>query len=159
MCHSYLNILLCFYSEYNLLNDRYLISLMDDQGWVPISTIADFKRVKSMSTDIPLIVDALQSSSTLEVQGEKVRKREDSSKWIPASVGNKSSLSEVRSIKQSEKNNMFDSFKNDASGENLDKVCDDFASTFMFDEELEIEHKDQCSSKTRYNTIHFSKAC
>ncbi|KAJ0574541.1 putative la-type HTH domain, winged helix-like DNA-binding domain superfamily [Helianthus annuus] len=151
-----------YFSDQNLLSDRYLISLMDDQGWVPISTIADFKRVKSMSTDILLIVDALQSSSTLEVQlfcelliyvgpqqGEKVRKREDWSKWIPASVGNNSSLSEERSIKQSEKTKTFDSFKNDASGENLDKVCDDFASTFMFDEELELEHKDQCSSKTR----------
>ncbi|KAI7730958.1 hypothetical protein M8C21_002545, partial [Ambrosia artemisiifolia] len=138
-----------YFSDQNLHSDRYLISLMDDQGWVPISTIADFKRVKSMSTDIPFIVDALQSSSTLEVQGEKVRKREDWSKWIPASVGNKSSVSEECSIKQSEKNNKSDSFKDDASVEKLDKVCDDFASTFMFDEELELQHKDQLSSKPR----------
>ncbi|XP_076899445.1 la-related protein 1A-like [Bidens hawaiensis] len=137
-----------YFSDQNLQNDRYLISLMDDQGWVPISTIADFKRVKSMSTDLPLIIDALQSSSTLEVQGEKIRKREDWSKWLPASVGNKSSSNEEHSTKQSEKNNKVDSFKKDASGENIDKVCDDFASTFMFDEELELEHKDQ-SSKTR----------
>ncbi|KAJ0913094.1 putative la-type HTH domain, winged helix-like DNA-binding domain superfamily [Helianthus annuus] len=34
-----------YFSDQNLLSDRYLISLMDDQGWVPISTIADFKRV------------------------------------------------------------------------------------------------------------------
>lgn len=36
---------LIFFSDENLQNDHYLISLMDDQGWVPISTIADFKRV------------------------------------------------------------------------------------------------------------------
>lgn len=91
------------------------------------------------------------------LQGEKVRKREDWSKWIPASAGNKSSSNEERSIKQSEKHNKSDSFKNDASGENIDKVCDDFASTFMFDEELELEHKDQSSSKTRYHMSHLSK--
>lgn len=34
-----------FGSDENLHNDRYLIGLMDDQGWVPISTVADFKRV------------------------------------------------------------------------------------------------------------------
>lgn len=32
-------------SDENLQNDRYLISLMDEQGWVPISTVAGFKRV------------------------------------------------------------------------------------------------------------------
>lgn len=36
---------LSFGSDGNLQNDHYLISLMDDQGWVPISIIADFKRV------------------------------------------------------------------------------------------------------------------
>ncbi|KAI3725259.1 hypothetical protein L1987_65040 [Smallanthus sonchifolius] len=144
-----------YFSDQNLKTDQYLISLMDDHGWVSISTIADFKRVKSMSTDIPLIVEVLQSSTTLEVQGEKVRKREDWSKWIPASVGNKSLVIQDRSIKQSEDNNKFDSLKKDTFGEdrltteNLDKVCDDFASTFMNDEELELEQKDHCSSKTR----------
>ena len=34
-----------FGSDENLQTDPYLISLMDDQGWVPVSVIADFKRV------------------------------------------------------------------------------------------------------------------
>ncbi|KAJ9541668.1 hypothetical protein OSB04_028174 [Centaurea solstitialis] len=195
-----------YFSEQNLQSDQYLLSLMDDHGWVPISTIADFKRVKRMSTDIPFIVDALQSSSTLEVQGNKVRKREEWSKWIPASPGNKSpsmEQSEEYVIDSSKKGNTGeDSIKDNfrgtdvsskskdrvtrdlgigpnsigsnrgsagrmtksvdhfstenqrmeaPSGQNLDNVCDDFASTFMFDEELELEHKadkkDQSSSK------------
>ncbi|PWA99253.1 winged helix-turn-helix DNA-binding domain-containing protein [Artemisia annua] len=153
-----------YFSDQNLLGDQYLISLMDDQGWVSISTIADFKRVKRMSTDIPFIVDALMSSSTLEVQGDKVRKREGWSKWIPASAGNKSSMIEEPSVKQSEEGVGIESLKKDTSGEDysntenkskfskqdIDKVCDDFGSTFMFDEELELEHKkDDISSKTR----------
>ncbi|KAA8550052.1 hypothetical protein F0562_001736 [Nyssa sinensis] len=78
-----------YFSDENLQNDHYLLSLMDDQGWVPISTIADFKRVKKMSTDIPFILDSLQSSSAVEVQGDKVRRRDEWSKWIPPSAEHK----------------------------------------------------------------------
>ena len=38
-------IYVCLDSDENLHSDHYLISQMDDQGWVPISVIADFKRV------------------------------------------------------------------------------------------------------------------
>ncbi|KAM7278774.1 hypothetical protein ACFE04_005908 [Oxalis oulophora] len=75
-----------YFCDDNLQNDHYLISLMDDQGWVPITTIASFKRVKRMCTDINIIIDALQTSSSVEVQDEKVRKRGDWRKWIPASA-------------------------------------------------------------------------
>ncbi|CAI9106096.1 OLC1v1005157C2 [Oldenlandia corymbosa var. corymbosa] len=71
-----------YFSDENLKNDHYLLSLMEDQGWVPISKIADFKRVKRMSTDIQFILDALQDSSTVEVQGDKVRRRDEWPKWI-----------------------------------------------------------------------------
>ncbi|KAK4419682.1 La-related protein 1A [Sesamum alatum] len=80
-----------YFSDENLQNDPYLISLMDKQGWVPISFIADFKRVKRMNADIPFILDAMQASETIEVQGEKVRRRNEWSKWIAASVNSKSS--------------------------------------------------------------------
>lgn len=75
-----------YFSDENLKTDHYLISLMDGQGWVPISIIADFNRVKKMTTDIPFILDALQSSSMVEVQGDKIRRRDEWSKWIPAST-------------------------------------------------------------------------
>ncbi|KAL5125649.1 La-related protein 1A [Glycine soja] len=80
-----------YFSDENLQNDHYLISLMDDQGWVPISTVADFKRVKKMSTDIAFILDALQSSNTVEVEGDKIRKHNSWSKWIRISSGNSES--------------------------------------------------------------------
>ncbi|XP_050235996.1 la-related protein 1A isoform X2 [Mercurialis annua] len=74
-----------YFSDENLKTDQYLISWMDDQGWVPISKVADFKRVKKMTTDIPFILDSLLSSSTVEVQGDKIRRRDEWSKWIAAS--------------------------------------------------------------------------
>ncbi|CAJ2653844.1 unnamed protein product [Trifolium pratense] len=80
-----------YFSDENLHSDPYLIALMDDQGWVPIATVAGFKRVKRMSTDIPFIIDVLQSSDKVEVQGEKIRKRDNWSKWIEASSGNSGS--------------------------------------------------------------------
>ncbi|XVE79731.1 hypothetical protein DITRI_Ditri14bG0080400 [Diplodiscus trichospermus] len=107
-----------YFSDENLQNDRYLISLMDDQGWVPISLIADFKRVKRMSTDIPFILDALQSSSAVEVEGDKIRRRDAWSKWIPAS--SKTALSSEAQASQNQLGeNVNDSCENgDANEDN-----------------------------------------
>ncbi|KAI3450077.1 hypothetical protein Pfo_006742 [Paulownia fortunei] len=98
-----------YFSDENLQNDPYLISLMDSQGWVPISIIADFKRVKRMNAEIPFILDALQASETIEVQGEKVRRRNEWSKWIPASVISKSSSLVSNAVKNDSLNENKDS--------------------------------------------------
>jgi hypothetical protein len=34
-----------FFSDANLERDKFLKSLMDEHGWVPVSKIADFNRV------------------------------------------------------------------------------------------------------------------
>ncbi|KAL7174478.1 hypothetical protein ACSBR2_033682 [Camellia fascicularis] len=85
-----------YFSDGNLQNDHYLISLMDDEGWVPISKIAEFKRVKKMSTDVSFILDALQTSSTIEVQDGKIRRRDEWPKWIPTSTEQKLSSTALR---------------------------------------------------------------
>ncbi|KAL8152254.1 hypothetical protein V2J09_010014 [Rumex salicifolius] len=74
-----------YFSDENLLTDHFLISQMDGEGWVPISIIADFRRVKRMCSDIQFIMDALQISHSVEVQGDKVRRRENWSKYVVAS--------------------------------------------------------------------------
>ncbi|TQE05628.1 hypothetical protein C1H46_008761 [Malus baccata] len=124
----------CYFSDENLKKDRYLISLMDDQGWVPITTIADFKRVcfgiivdiaeakvKKMCTDIAFIIDSLLGSTTVEVQSdfsyhsegiETVRYADDGTEGMPS----------------------YMDMKNPA-------MSNDFANTFMLDEELELEQK------------------
>ncbi|KAG0447769.1 hypothetical protein HPP92_028183 [Vanilla planifolia] len=71
-----------YFSDENLQTDTFLLSLLDEQGWVPISKIADFNRVKKMTTNITLILDALLSSNVIEVQGGKIRRRNDWSRWI-----------------------------------------------------------------------------
>ncbi|KAI3419058.1 HTH La-type RNA-binding domain-containing protein [Psidium guajava] len=71
-----------YFSDENLQNDNYLIELLDEQGWVSIAEIANFRRVQKMCTDIQFILYALQSSSTIEVKGDKIRKRDEWSKWV-----------------------------------------------------------------------------
>ncbi|KAG4175248.1 hypothetical protein ERO13_A11G172800v2 [Gossypium hirsutum] len=76
-----------YFSDENLIKDTYLRQNMDDQGWVPIKLIAGFRKVSLLTDNIQLIRDALRSSTVVEVQGEKVRKRIDWMKWIlPPSV-------------------------------------------------------------------------
>lgn len=76
-----------YFSDENLIKDTYLRQNMDDQGWVPIKLIAGFRKVSLLTDNIQLIRDALRSSTVVEVEGEKVRKRIDWMKWIlPPSV-------------------------------------------------------------------------
>ncbi|KAL4366364.1 hypothetical protein GQ457_05G012140 [Hibiscus cannabinus] len=76
-----------YFSNENLIKDTYLRQNMDEQGWVPIKLIAGFKKVSLLTDNIQLIMDALQSSTVVEVQGDKVRKRNDWMRWImPPSV-------------------------------------------------------------------------
>lgn len=109
-----------YFSDENLQNDHYLISLMDAQGWVSISIIADFKRVKRMSTDIQFILDALQSSTAVEVQGDKVRRRDEWSKWIPSSVEPKLSSSALNDPQGQPSEKVISALSNDLSKEPKD---------------------------------------
>ncbi|KAK8705708.1 hypothetical protein V6N13_049302 [Hibiscus sabdariffa] len=72
-----------YFSNDNLVKDDFLKSNMDDQGWVAISLIAGFPRIKSLTSNIQLIVDSLRSSTIVEVEDDKVRRRNDWRKWIP----------------------------------------------------------------------------
>ncbi|KAL1555149.1 la-related protein 1A-like [Salvia divinorum] len=195
-----------YFSDENLQTDPYLISLMDNQGWVPVSVIADFKRVKRMDADVPFILDALQASEVIETQGEKIRRRNEWSKWIPTSAdhqtspgssdGKSGSITENRgecpgglkevpslnvstlapmqldedctsvSIGDNTDQNMDISQGADSAKSSVDKnwknkrmqtnsrnnVClndlsNDFSSTFLLDEELELEQGTERSDK------------
>ncbi|KAL0923523.1 hypothetical protein M5K25_007583 [Dendrobium thyrsiflorum] len=73
-----------YFSPENLCKDTYLRNCMDEQGWVHISVIAGFNRVKQLTNNIQYIIDTLRLSSVVEVQGEKIRRRNDWSKWLNA---------------------------------------------------------------------------
>ncbi|KAK7409901.1 hypothetical protein VNO78_00286 [Psophocarpus tetragonolobus] len=72
-----------YFSDANLVKDEYLRSNMDEQGWVPITLIASFPRVRSLTSNIKLILDSLRTSTVVEVQGDKLRRRNVWMKWLP----------------------------------------------------------------------------
>ncbi|KAH6785889.1 hypothetical protein C2S51_038344 [Perilla frutescens var. frutescens] len=71
-----------YFSDDNLVKDSFLRSKMDDHGWVPVSLIASFRRVQQLTKDIPLILESLRYSMVVEVQGDKVRRRNEWNKWL-----------------------------------------------------------------------------
>ncbi|KAG8389850.1 hypothetical protein BUALT_Bualt01G0021700 [Buddleja alternifolia] len=74
-----------YFSDDNLVKDNFLRSNMDDNGWVLISLIASFRRVQQLTNDIQVILEALKFSAIVEVQGEKLRRRDEWSKWLHSS--------------------------------------------------------------------------
>lgn len=80
-----------YFSDANLVKDDFLRTQMDEEGWVPIQLIANFPRVKSLtekvqSDIIQFILYCLRASTIVEVQDEKVRRRDGWRKWTRTSV-------------------------------------------------------------------------
>ncbi|KAK2576550.1 hypothetical protein KPH14_005225 [Odynerus spinipes] len=71
-----------YFSEENLLRDFFLRRKMDAQGFLPITLIASFHRVQTLTTDVSVVIEAITESDKLElVDGYKVRTRIDPLKW------------------------------------------------------------------------------
>ncbi|THG02800.1 hypothetical protein TEA_017030 [Camellia sinensis var. sinensis] len=76
-----------YFSNENLIKDIYLRQNMDEHGWVSIDLIAGFNKVMDMTDNVQLILDAVRTSDVVEVQVDKVRRRNDWRRWImPRSV-------------------------------------------------------------------------
>ncbi|BAO41740.1 La ribonucleoprotein [Kluyveromyces marxianus] len=66
-----------YFSEYNLPYDKFLRSLCEqNDGWIPITTLASFNRMKKYRP-VDKVVECLKESSILEVSadGENVRRK------------------------------------------------------------------------------------
>lgn len=61
-----------YFSDENLPNDKFLLKYLnkDKHGFVPISVIATFRKVKRLTKDTSTIVDALKQSSQLVVSSD-----------------------------------------------------------------------------------------
>uniref|UniRef100_A0A5S6QRV7 HTH La-type RNA-binding domain-containing protein n=1 Tax=Trichuris muris TaxID=70415 RepID=A0A5S6QRV7_TRIMR len=72
-----------YLSEQNLEKDYFLRRKMDSQGYVPLSLILSFNRVKCLTRDMPLVVEALRESNTVETSrdGSKLRPRHNPFCW------------------------------------------------------------------------------
>ncbi|KAG1466327.1 hypothetical protein G6F46_002030 [Rhizopus delemar] len=75
-----------YFSIDNLCKDLFLRKQMDSNGFIDLSFIANFNRVKGLTTDLDLIREALDNSQVVERKGDKLRKREGWEMWVMPSV-------------------------------------------------------------------------
>ncbi|KAM9329359.1 la-related protein 1B [Gastrophryne carolinensis] len=74
-----------YFSLENLERDFYLRRKMDVHGFLPLSLIAGFRRVQTLTTDLSLICEALKDSTEVELVDNKVRRKVEPEKWpIPS---------------------------------------------------------------------------
>lgn len=57
------------FSRENLANDTYLMSQMDSDQYVPITTVANFNQVKKLTNNLELITSVLQGEGQTPVNG------------------------------------------------------------------------------------------
>lgn len=75
-----------YFSTRNLQGDFFLRQKMDGQGWVGVDTIAEFRRVHAVTSDVGVLLDALKASAVLDVDAaaRRVRKRFGWQAWVLA---------------------------------------------------------------------------
>ena len=56
-----------YFSRENLAHDAYLISQMDADQFVPIRTIANFVRIRKLTSDIDLVTQVLRGEDVFSV--------------------------------------------------------------------------------------------
>ncbi|KAJ2800105.1 hypothetical protein H4R20_004184 [Coemansia guatemalensis] len=73
-----------YFSVENLCKDIFFRTQMDPDGYVPLTLIAGFNRLKSVTTDLEIVRDALVSSDVVELSetGDRVRKHGDWATWL-----------------------------------------------------------------------------
>ena len=72
-----------YFSMQNLAMDFFLRQQMDSEGWIDISMIASFNRLKSLTPDVNMVKEVMGLSSLLEVREDKVRLAgQESKRWV-----------------------------------------------------------------------------
>ncbi|XP_055310041.1 la protein homolog [Sitodiplosis mosellana] len=75
-----------YFGDANLFRDKFLqAETAKNEGWVPITTLTTFKRLASLSTDVKVIVDALDKSDSglLEISEDRQSIRRHPERPLP----------------------------------------------------------------------------
>ncbi|XP_044741476.1 la-related protein 1B isoform X2 [Chrysoperla carnea] len=72
-----------YFSAENLTRDFFMRRKMNRDGFLPVTLIASFHRVQSLTTELPLIIEAIQESKGLELASlnTMVRTRQNPTQW------------------------------------------------------------------------------
>ncbi|XP_078737215.1 la-related protein 1 [Lampetra fluviatilis] len=77
-----------YFSPENLERDFFLRRRMDPQGFLPLSLVSNFYRVQTLTTDVKLILEALEDSVVVEMRDGRLRCRVAPEVWpLPPSEG------------------------------------------------------------------------
>ena len=73
-----------YFSPQNLQKDFFIRSMMDDQGWVLATVIAQFNRVRRLTPDLTVVVGAVTGSSIVETSsdGTYFRAHDNPEQWV-----------------------------------------------------------------------------
>ena len=73
-----------YFSVANLVKDVFLRSKMNEEGWIALHVIASFNRVRMLTPDLAMIMEALTDSPTVELSGDNlfIRPRGGYQQWV-----------------------------------------------------------------------------
>lgn len=72
-----------YFSVENLCKDMYLRKQMNSNGWIPLTILASFNRLKALTGgDFNLFVEACKWAPSVEVLGDKIRARYNHALWV-----------------------------------------------------------------------------
>jgi len=75
-----------YFGDYNLPRDKFLQEeIKKDDGWIPLATMLNFKRLSSLSTEDEVILGALNKSEQklMEISEDKLKIRRDPNRPLP----------------------------------------------------------------------------
>lgn len=86
-----------YFSDDNLARDFFLRRKMASDGTIPVTLIASFHRVRALTSDVSLILDAIKDSDKLELlSGFKVRTAFEPTRWpLPDATANQGTNDEA----------------------------------------------------------------
>ena len=73
-----------YFSVENLTRDFFLRGKMDTQGWIPLTTVAGFNRVRMLTPDLVVVTEALAGSTVVEFSPDllRIRAKESPQQWV-----------------------------------------------------------------------------
>lgn len=72
---------------------------MDAEGYLPVTLIASFHRIQALTTDVAVVVTAIQESETLDMEnGFKVRTKTEPTKWPISAAAETTAATEEASV-------------------------------------------------------------
>ena len=70
-----------YFSRENLLKDFCLRRKMDPEGYLPVTLVASFNRVRSLTNDVTFIMTAVQDSKVVQIKDGRMRCKDDPEYW------------------------------------------------------------------------------